>query len=268
MGILLTSPVIWKGRRARSLGQTRASFPLRRASARSPLSSTPRPVESMNVTPERSTTTLVLPSSASPSRRRPSWGAVRASISPLGSNTWVVSSTGSSQRPNSTGLGIPLLAWVAPTGGSKLSGPGRPAMHRLWRMRAPHPGGERLGHGWLRPAAANPRSRGLVVPDAAAAAPAAQGQAHDVAARPVVPRPGVRAFSAAPVVAAGIVAVVAQAEEPDQPHDQEPHVEDAEPDHEDPPLGGHQGDATATRELPEGGPGRYLLPSVGRGSET
>jgi hypothetical protein len=35
------------------------------------------------------------------------------------------------------------------------------------------------------------------------------------------------------------VVVVAQAEEPDEPDDQEPHVQDAETDHEDPALGAH-----------------------------
>jgi hypothetical protein len=35
------------------------------------------------------------------------------------------------------------------------------------------------------------------------------------------------------------VVVVPQTEEPDKPHDQEPDIEDAEADHEDPTLGGH-----------------------------
>jgi hypothetical protein len=47
------------------------------------------------------------------------------------------------------------------------------------------------------------------------------------------------ALTAAAVVAARVVVVVAQPEEPDQPDDEQAHVEDAEADHEDPPLGGH-----------------------------
>jgi hypothetical protein len=37
----------------------------------------------------------------------------------------------------------------------------------------------------------------------------------------------------------GIVIVVAKPEEPDEPHDQQPDVENPEADHEDPSLRGH-----------------------------
>ena len=101
-----------------------------------------------------------------------------------------------------------------------------------------------------------------------ASAPAAERKPHAVAAGAVVIRTRIRPLSSAAVVAAGIVVVVPQAEEPDQPDDQEPDVEDAEPDHEDPALSGHYRDATATGEPPKGLRRAYLVLSVGRGSGT
>jgi hypothetical protein len=66
-----------------------------------------------------------------------------------------------------------------------------------------------------------------------------------VIAAPFGPRVGVRerrsavgipaAARAAGAAAALVVLVVALAEEPDQPHDERADVEDAQPDHEDPP---------------------------------
>jgi hypothetical protein len=78
-----------------------------------------------------------------------------------------------------------------------------------------------------------------VVAKASSAAPAAEGQAHAVAAGAVLVGARIWALASATVVATRIVVVVPQPEEPDQPHDQQPHVEDAEPDHEDPALSGH-----------------------------
>jgi hypothetical protein len=69
--------------------------------------------------------------------------------------------------------------------------------------------------------------------------PAAERQADAVAAGTTVPGPRARPFAASAVVAPRVIVVVAQAEKPDQPDDQQPDVEHAEPDHEDPPLGGH-----------------------------
>ena len=45
--------------------------------------------------------------------------------------------------------------------------------------------------------------------------------------------------SAAALVGRLVAAVLAHAEEPDQPRNQQTYVEDAEADHEDPPLCGH-----------------------------
>jgi hypothetical protein len=69
--------------------------------------------------------------------------------------------------------------------------------------------------------------------------PAAERKADAVAAGTIVPGLRTGSLAAAAVVTARIVIVVTQPEEPDQPDDQQADVEDAESDHEDPPLGGH-----------------------------
>src|SRR5918992_2416263 len=106
----------------------------------------------------------------------------------------------------------------------------------------------------LGPAPAS-RAGGPVVGAVASApkAPAPQREPDAVAARSVPARPRLWPLASAAVVALGVVVVVAQAEEPDQPDDQQPDVEDPEADHEDPPLGGHGLDASAVgrpREVP------------------
>jgi hypothetical protein len=74
---------------------------------------------------------------------------------------------------------------------------------------------------------------------AATEAVATERQPDSVATGPVFARARIGALAAPAVVATRVVVVVAQAEEPDQPHDQEAHVENAKADHEDPPLRGH-----------------------------
>jgi hypothetical protein len=74
---------------------------------------------------------------------------------------------------------------------------------------------------------------------ATARAIAAERQPDSVASRAILAGARIWAFASSAVVAASVVIVVAQAEEPDQPNDQQAHVEDAEADHEDPPLRGH-----------------------------
>ena len=69
--------------------------------------------------------------------------------------------------------------------------------------------------------------------------PATQRQANAVPTGPVALGSRSGALAPAAIVPAGIVVVVTQPEEPDQPHDQQADVEDPEADHEDPPLGGH-----------------------------
>lgn len=68
---------------------------------------------------------------------------------------------------------------------------------------------------------------------------AAQRQPYAVAPGAVLARAWLGAFAPSAIVATRVVVIVAQAEEPDKPHDQQAHVEDAETDHEDPPLRGH-----------------------------
>ena len=70
-------------------------------------------------------------------------------------------------------------------------------------------------------------------------APAAQGQPDAVPAGTVLARARIRTLAASAVFAWGIVVIVAQPEEPDQPHDQQADVEYPEADHEDPSLRGH-----------------------------
>jgi hypothetical protein len=141
-------------------------------------------------------------------------------------------------------------------------------VHGLGRARTPDPCGERLRKRRGRSAPAYPVGGRLVVAKASSTTPAAERQTHPVAAGAVAVRARLRTLATATIVAAGIVVVVAEPEEPDQPDDQEPDVEDAEPDHEDPALSGHYRDATATGEPPKGLRRAYLVLSVGRGSGT
>ena len=53
-----------------------------------------------------------------------------------------------------------------------------------------------------------------------------------------LPWRGVGAAAARSVVIRGVV-VITETEEPDEPHDQQSDIEDAEADHEDPSLGRH-----------------------------
>src|SRR4051794_21887811 len=79
------------------------------------------------------------------------------------------------------------------------------------------------------------------------------GPVAEMVAAPLGPRVGVgegraavgipAAAGPAGAAAAVIVLVVALAEEPDQPDDQRADVEDAQPDHEDPPGQRHEGAA-------------------------
>jgi hypothetical protein len=82
----------------------------------------------------------------------------------------------------------------------------------------------------------------------AAQVPLAERELDAPASRTIAAATGPRALAAAAVVPAGIVVVVAKPEEPDQPDHEQADVEDAEANHEDPPLGGHRFDATAMTE--------------------
>jgi hypothetical protein len=79
----------------------------------------------------------------------------------------------------------------------------------------------------------------VIAHTASAEIPGAQGQPDAASSGSVASSARARALAASAVVAARVIVVIAQPEEPDQPDDEEPHVEDAEADHEDPPLGGH-----------------------------
>ena len=79
----------------------------------------------------------------------------------------------------------------------------------------------------------------MIAVAAAPETPATERTANAVAAGPIVPGLRTGPLAAAAVVTPRIVVVVPQPEEPDQPDDQQADVEDAESDHEDPPLGGH-----------------------------
>src|SRR5687768_5063858 len=192
------------------------------------------PVESMKVTSVRSTTTPRVPSSAKPSRRLPSLGAVAASISPRSDTTWVVSSTASSTNPKSL-----TCRKISPA-----------AMSRHRRARSSY--ASRRRHARLAaPTAFDARSARVVAHAPLAQVPGAQRQLDAAAPGAVAPAARAGALAAAAVVAARIVVVVAQAEEPDQPDHEQADVEDAEANHEDPPLGGHRFDATAMTERVE-----------------
>jgi hypothetical protein len=65
--------------------------------------------------------------------------------------------------------------------------------------------------------------------------------------------------TAARTVVVRRIVVVAEAEEPDQPHDQQSDIEDAEADHEDPSFGRH-----AARMVPLGKRGLTQYPSMVR----
>jgi hypothetical protein len=60
------------------------------------------------------------------------------------------------------------------------------------------------------------------------------------------------ATAAAGAVVVGRALVVAQAEEPDEPDHEQAHIEDAEANHEDPTLSGHERDSSAARGSAEG----------------
>ena len=92
----------------------------------------------------------------------------------------------------------------------------------------------------------------VVANPATSEVPGAQRQLDAAAAWAVAARTRPGTLAPATVIAARIVVVVAEPEEPDQPDNEEPDVEDAEPDHEDPPLGGHRRDATAMARRVEG----------------
>jgi hypothetical protein len=82
--------------------------------------------------------------------------------------------------------------------------------------------------------------------------------------------PGTRivAATARPVVVASTV-VVAKAEEPHEPHDEQPDIEDAEAHHEDPSLGGHRPMLQRTKaelKAPKGMTPRH--PEKGAGGHT
>ena len=101
------------------------------------------------------------------------------------------------------------------------------------RARCPSGGPVRAGREWSR---SRPRPIGQ----------RPSGKPNAVARRVrSVLGPRTRALATAAVVSGRLVAVVAQAEEPDEPGDQQADVEYAEADHEDPPLGGHRLDANA-----------------------
>ena len=69
--------------------------------------------------------------------------------------------------------------------------------------------------------------------------PATEREPDPVAAGAARIGPRSRTVASAAAVVMGVVVVIAQPEEPNQPDDEQPDVEDAESDHEDPPLGGH-----------------------------
>src|SRR5215211_170111 len=195
------------------------------------------PVESMNVTSERSITTPLVPSSASPSSRLPSFGAVCASISPRSERTCMLSPTGSSTSPKSIMRAQAITrcgARVKPAAGKSR------AVGRHRGARPAHPGRQRPRDGRLvAPSPARVSRRAVVAHAPAAQLPPTERQPDPVPARAVAAGARIRPLATAAVIPAGAVVVVAQPEEPDQPDDQEPDVEHPEADHEDPPLRGH-----------------------------
>jgi hypothetical protein len=73
----------------------------------------------------------------------------------------------------------------------------------------------------------------------AAGLPATERQPDPVTAGAAPIGPRSRTVTSAAAVVMGVVVVIAQPEEPNQPHDQQADVENPKADHEDPPLGGH-----------------------------
>jgi hypothetical protein len=70
--------------------------------------------------------------------------------------------------------------------------------------------------------------------------PATEGQPHAApVARAAPVRPLTGAATATAAVVRRVLTVVSEAEEPDEPEHEETKVEDAESDHEDPPLQAH-----------------------------
>src|SRR4051794_21638752 len=92
--------VISNRRNTVGLVHTSTSAPLRRVSRRSPLSRTLRPVESMNSTRVKSSTSAVLPSAIAALRRSEKRGAVLTWISPAASRMRVRASTSVSEISN------------------------------------------------------------------------------------------------------------------------------------------------------------------------
>jgi hypothetical protein len=93
-----------------------------------------------------------------------------------------------------------------------------------------------------------------------AGVPSTERKPDPVAAGPIALGPRIRIVAPTASVVMGVVVVVAEAEEPDQPHDQQPDVEHPEADHEDPPLRGH------APMLARRGVGERLFRLVGRGT--
>ncbi len=91
----------------------------------------------------------------------------------------------------------------------------------------------------------------MVADPAAPEIPGAKRQLDPAPAGAVRTTARAGSLTAAAVIATGIVVVVAQPEEPDQPDHEQADVEDAKPDHEDPPLGGHRVDASAMGDAVE-----------------
>src|SRR5947209_8657976 len=111
-------------------------------------------------------------------------------------------------------------------------------MRRRRRARTPHPRGRRArDRRWAALTGGTYRTRVI------AHAPASLPHAAERDPLSTTARVGVRRRigpAATGAVVARRVVVVAQAEEPDEPHDQQADVEYAEADHEDPSLGGHK----------------------------
>src|SRR5215207_2690122 len=127
----------------------------------------------------------------------------------------------------------------------------KPAMRRNRRARPSHP--RRRRHQRLVIAAALGTGPARVVAHASAPeVPGAQRQLDAAPTGTIAARTRSRTLAPAAVVAARVIVVVAQPEEPDKPDHQQPDVEDAEANHEDPPLGGHRVDATAMEWRVEG----------------
>ncbi len=118
-------------------------------------------------------------------------------------------------------------------------------LHARAACRNRHPwlayaGRERAWDRWLSAAPAAGSRGGRVVADAPAWLQAAVRKPGKSASAAVVSRSAPGALTAATAVLTGrVVPVVSQTEEPDQPDDEQAHVQHAEPHHEDPPFRAH-----------------------------